>query len=64
MSFSDYSRIEDFFSNHESLEDQYDGLTLDDVLDDDEKEELRAYKAKEHVECSLSMDSLGISYRD
>lgn len=45
-------------------EDPYDGLTLDDVLDDEEKEEVRAYKAKEHIECSLSMDSLGISYRD
>lgn len=39
-------------------------LTLDDVLTDEEKEEIREKLEREHFWCSPSMHSLNISYRD
>jgi hypothetical protein len=39
-------------------------LTLDDILDDEDKEEIRLEKEREEYESSPSMYSLGLSYTD
>ena len=43
--------------------DPYEGLTLDDVLTDEEKEEMASKKERELFYSPPSMESLDISYR-
>ena len=45
-------------------DDPYEGLTLADVLTDEEKEEIAYRKERELFWSPPSMESLGLSYRD
>ncbi len=46
------------------LDDPYEGLTLADVLTDEEKEEIAYRKERELFWSPPSNESLGLSYRD
>lgn len=64
MSFNDYWSVEEIFSEYDGMDDIYDGLTLDDVLTDEEKEAIAYRKERELFWSPPSMESLDISYRD